>query len=45
MITGLRRGDSFVPKTYKNGIFEFPIELITNINNDGSIDVAGERAG
>ena len=45
MITGLRRGDSFVPKVYKNGVFEFPIELITNLNEDGSIDVAGERAG
>lgn len=45
MIAGLRRGDSFVPKIYKNGVFEFPIELITNLNEDGSIDVAGERAG
>ena len=45
MVAGIRRGDNFVPKVYKNSNFEFPIELIVNVNNDGSVDVAGERAG
>ena len=45
MIAGLRRGDNFIPKVYKNNCqFDFPIELITQINDDGSIEVAGERA-
>ena len=47
MIAGIRRGDNFVPKVYKssNGLFEYPIELITDIDNEGLITVAGERAG
>ena len=45
MISGIRRGDNFIPKVYKKGQFEFPIELITSINDDGEIEVAGERAG
>jgi DNA polymerase-3 subunit alpha len=45
MVAGIRRGDNFVPKVYKNSIFEFPIELIVNIDADGVVDVAGERAG
>lgn len=44
MVAGIRRGDNFVPKIYKNGVFEYPIELIVNVNSDGSVDVAGERA-
>ena len=45
MVAGIRRGDNFVPKVYKNNIFEFPIELIVNIDDNGEIEVAGERAG
>ena len=47
MIAGIRRGDNFVPKVYKsnNGLFEYPIELITDIDDEGLITVAGERAG
>jgi len=44
MLSGIRRGDNFVPKVYKNGLFEFPIELITSIDENGIIEVAGERA-
>ena len=44
MISGLRRGDFFIPKIYKsNKTFEFPIELITSIDKEGNIEVAGER--
>ena len=45
MIAGIRRGDNFVPKVYKNSIFEFPIELIVDIDKEGIVEVAGERAG
>ena len=45
MIVGIRRGDTFVPKIYKNHpIFDYPIELITDIDSQGIIEVAGERA-
>lgn len=45
MIVGIRRGDNFIPKVYKsNKIFNYPIELITKINSDGTVEVAGERA-
>ncbi len=46
MVVGIRRGDNFVPKMYKNNpYFTYPIELITNINEDGEVEVAGDRAG
>lgn len=45
MVVGIRRGDNFVPKMYKNNpYFTYPIELITAIDEDGIVDVAGERA-
>lgn len=45
MIVGMRRGDDFVPKLYKgNKRFDYPIELITNISEEGLVTVAGERA-
>lgn len=46
MVVGIRRGDFFIPKLYKNHqYFDYPIELITKTNQDGSVEVAGERAG
>ena len=46
MVVGIRRGDNFVPKMYKNNpYFTYPIELITNIDEDGEVEVAGDRAG
>lgn len=46
MVVGIRRGDNFVPKIYKNNpYFTYPIELITNIDDDGEVEVAGDRAG
>lgn len=46
MFVGIRRGDNFVPKIYKrNPYFEFPVDLITSINEEGIIEVAGERQG
>lgn len=43
MFAGIRRGDLFVPKVYKNSQFEFPVELITQLYEDGTIEVAGDR--
>lgn len=45
MVAGIRRGDNFVPKIYKKCNFKFPIELITSIDENGEVTVAGERAG
>ena len=44
MIAGIRRGDNFVPKVYRKCQFEYPIELITQVNLDGTVELAGERA-
>ena len=45
MVAGIRRGDNFVPKIYKNNAyFTYPIELITSIDENGIVTVAGERA-
>ena len=44
MFSGIKRGDFFIPKVYKRGKFEFPIELITSIDEYGIIEVAGERS-
>ena len=43
IVTGIRREDSFLLKTYARTPWH-AIELIENINEDGSIEVRGERA-
>lgn len=43
IIVGIRRGDNFIPKLYKNSIYSTPISLITNIDNNGEILVKDER--
>ena len=43
IVTGIRRGDFFVPKAYKNTPYA-PFELITNINyRDGSFNIKKDR--
>ena len=45
MVVGIRRGDFFIPKIYKNHkYFDYPIELILHLNEKGEVEVAGERA-
>lgn len=44
LLTGFRRGDTFVPKVYKNCPYPYAIELVLNIDNEGKIEFAGERA-
>lgn len=34
LITGIRRSDTFIPKKYKNSIYQNVIELIQEVNND-----------
>jgi DNA polymerase-3 subunit alpha len=43
MIHGIRRENNFVPKIYKNGIYESAINLITDIEEDGYVNFISER--
>ena len=43
IVTGIRREDSFIAKKYSRTPYHL-VELIENINPDGSIEVRGERA-
>lgn len=43
IITGIRREDSFIAKKYSRTPYHL-VELIENINSDGSIEIRGERA-
>lgn len=43
MFTGIRRGDTFVPKIYKNGEFKTPIALIKEIDENGFLVTITER--
>lgn len=42
IVTGIRRGDMFIGKKYKNTPYHF-VELIEKVNEDGSIESRGER--
>jgi DNA polymerase III subunit alpha len=44
LITGIRKGDTFIPKTYKNSVFKHSIYLITNIDDNGDITATAFRA-
>lgn len=37
MITGIRRDGNFIPKVYKNSIYQYPIQLIDKIEKDGNL--------
>lgn len=43
LLTGFRRGDTFVPKVYKNSAYPYAIELILSMDEQGNIEFAGER--
>ncbi len=44
IITGIRRGDTFIPKVYRNSPWRAPIELIDSINEEtGDITTRSER--
>jgi hypothetical protein len=45
MVTGFRRGENFVPKTYSKHEYDHPFDLITGIDEDtGVLMLKGERA-
>jgi len=45
LITGIRRGDNFIPKKYADSIFNHTICLIDQVNADGSLNLSLERMG
>ena len=45
ILTGYRRDDTFVIKTYKNSIFPYPINLITEVKENGEIEIQFQRYG
>lgn len=47
LVSGIRRGDNFIPKIYKRDQTEFvyPIELILGMSESGELILQGDRAG
>lgn len=45
LVTGIRRGEQFVPKKYKDSAYKHSIQLITEINNNGKLTMQSERTG
>lgn len=43
MITGFRRGDQFKPKRYSNSIYQHTVSKITDINEDGTLNLVSDR--
>jgi len=43
LLTGIRRGDQWVIKTYKSSQYKHPIQLITNIFEDGTLEIQNTR--
>ena len=44
-VTGLRRGDRFTGKTYKDSVFKHTLTLITDVKEDGTMSMQYERIG
>ena len=45
LFTGIRKGNTFVPKVYKKSEWQEPIQLITDINEEGFMLLKSEREG
>ena len=45
MFTGYRRDDQFIPKVYKDSVYQYPVCLITKIYPNGNIDFTHLRLG
>lgn len=43
LVTGIRRGDIFIPKVYRNGVYQEPFLLIKSIGQDGLLQLQYER--
>ena len=44
LVSGYRRGEQFIPWTYNDTIYRHRINLIENINEDGTLKLKAERA-
>lgn len=45
LITGYRRNDQFVPRKYADSIYKHTVQLITDIDEDGTLHLQSERKG
>lgn len=43
LVTGFRREEQFVPRKYNDSIFKHSLQLITAVNEDGTLDLQSER--
>lgn len=43
MFTGFRRGNQFIPRTYRNSIYQHSVALINSIDDKGSLSLKTER--
>jgi DNA polymerase III subunit alpha len=43
LVTGFRRGGNFIPKTYKNSIYQHSLALIEDIDQEGNLILTTER--
>lgn len=43
LITGFRREDNFIPRKYADSIYKHSLQLITDIRQDGSLQLQSER--
>ena len=44
LVSGYRRGEQFIPWIYNDTIYKHRINLIENINEDGTLELKAERA-
>ena len=44
LVSGYRRGEQFIPWTYNDTIYRHRINLIENVNEDGTLKLKAERA-
>ena len=45
VVTGFRRGENFIPRKYKDSIYNHSLQLIKEVNSDGTLVLQSERWG
>lgn len=45
LVTGYRREEQFIPKQYSDSVYKHSLQLITGIEDDGTLNLVSERAG
>ena len=43
LITGFRRENNFIPKTYKNSVYRHTVALINDVDEHGNLSLTLER--